>query len=181
MRFFNWSRSSGKSPIQQAQEDFLQSNPCLGEKLNGVEEDVENWVDMLAYFYSPFSKQVNHVMDNLESIKGVLDEPTDQTCEKCGKPMVKKLGRYGFFLACSGFPDCMNSKPVPLADCPREGCGGNIVAKRPQNKRGKVFYGCTNYPECEFISYFPPTNIKCPKCGYFLVSLPLAFFIFFLL
>lgn len=139
-------------------------------KLDNVEENNEDWVNMLSVFYKPFKEKVEHVMDNIESIKGILDEPTEYNCEKCGKQMVKKLGRFGFFLACSGFPECMNSKPVPLADCPREGCDGKIVAKRSQGKRGKVFYGCTNYPDCDFISYFPPTNIKCPKCGYFLVE-----------
>ena len=84
--------------------------------------------------------------------------------------MVKKLGRYGFFIACSGFPECMNSKAVPLADCPRPGCEGKIISKRKQNIRGKVFYGCTAYPECDFVTYFPPTNVKCPHCGYFLVE-----------
>ena len=142
----------------------------MESRLDNVEENTEDWISMLKVFYSPFQQQVDHVMDNLESIKGVLDEPTDYTCEKCGKPLVKKLGRFGFFLACTGFPECMNSKPVPLADCPREGCGGKIVAKRSQGRRGKIFYGCTNYPSCDFISYFPPTNAKCPECGYFLVE-----------
>jgi DNA topoisomerase-1 len=64
----------------------------------------------------------------------------------------------------------MNSKPVPLADCPRPGCGGKIVAKRRKGRGGKVFYGCSNYPGCEFITYFPPIDVKCPKCGYFLVE-----------
>ena len=84
--------------------------------------------------------------------------------------MVKKLGRYGFFLACSGFPECMNTKSLPLADCPRPGCDGKIVARRRQGGRGKEFYGCTNFPECDFISYHKPTNASCPHCGQFLVE-----------
>ncbi len=142
----------------------------MEKKLDSVEENSGDWVPMIRNFYAPFQSQVDHVMENLESIKGVLDEPTEYTCEKCGKQMIKKLGRFGFFLACSGFPECMNSKPVPLADCPRQGCGGKIVAKRRKGRGGKVFYGCSNYPVCEFITYFPPVETKCPKCGYFLVE-----------
>jgi DNA topoisomerase-1 len=109
-------------------------------------------------------------METLESIKGVLDEPTDMICEKCGRPMVKKLGRYGFFIACTGFPECRNTKPVPLADCPRPGCDGKIVARRGKNGRGRQFYGCTNYPECDFVTYDKPTGSTCPRCGRFLVE-----------
>ncbi|MBN2532462.1 MAG: type I DNA topoisomerase [Spirochaetales bacterium] len=140
------------------------------QKLDRVETNDEPWVQMISEFYMPFHQKVEHVMEHLESIKGVLDEETEYTCEKCGKPMVKKLGRYGFFIACSGFPGCMNSKAVPLADCPRPGCKGKIIAKRKQGSRGKVFYGCTEYPACDFVTYFPPTNVKCPHCGYFLVE-----------
>ena len=109
-------------------------------------------------------------MATVESIKGALDEPTDQVCETCGKPMVKKLGRFGFFLACTGFPDCRTTKPVPLADCPRPGCTGKIVARRKQGGRGKEFYGCTSYPACDFVTHFRPSNTPCPKCGRFLVE-----------
>jgi DNA topoisomerase-1 len=81
--------------------------------------------------------------------------------------MMKKLGRFGFFLACSGFPECRNTKSIPLAKCPK--CGGDVVARKTKG-RGKEFYGCTNYPECDFISHFKPINQKCPKCGYFMVE-----------
>jgi len=140
------------------------------KKLDEVETKGEPWVKMISEFFTPFNQKVEYVMEHLESIKGVLDEETDFTCEKCGRPMVKKLGRYGFFIACTGFPECMNSKAVPLADCPKPECNGKIIAKRKQNKRGKVFYGCTNYPECDFVTYFPPTKVKCPRCGFFLVE-----------
>ncbi|MBN1698354.1 MAG: type I DNA topoisomerase [Spirochaetales bacterium] len=142
----------------------------IEKKLDEVEEQGAYWVTMIEDFFSPFHSQVRYVMEHLESIKGVLDEETSFTCEKCGKPMVKKLGRYGFFLACSGFPECRNSKAIPLADCPREGCDGKIIAKRKQKGRGKVFYGCTRFPDCDFVTYFPPTEHKCPRCGYFLVE-----------
>jgi DNA topoisomerase I len=83
--------------------------------------------------------------------------------------MVKKLGKYGFFLACTGFPECRNSKPIPLADCPKEGCNGKIISRR-KGQRGKEFYGCTNYPTCDFVSWNKPTEFKCPKCGKYLIE-----------
>ncbi|RKX78419.1 MAG: type I DNA topoisomerase [Spirochaetes bacterium] len=139
-------------------------------KLDKVEEEREDWVNIVREFYNPFKRRLDYVMNTLESIKGVLDEETDILCDKCGKPMVKKLGRFGFFLACSGFPECKNTKPVPLADCPREGCDGKIVARKRQRGRGKEFYGCTNYPECDFITHYRPLSSKCPECGWFLVE-----------
>jgi DNA topoisomerase-1 len=142
----------------------------IEKKLDEIEESGAFWAGMIEDFYTPFNAQVLYVMEHLESIKGVLDEETAFTCEKCGRPMVKKLGRYGFFLACSGFPECRNSKAIPLADCPRAGCDGKIIAKRKQNGRGKVFYGCTRFPDCDFVTYFTPTEYKCPRCGYFLVE-----------
>ena len=137
--------------------------------LDKVEADQLVWNDIIADFYGPFKERVDYVMENQESIKGFLDEPTDKICEKCGKPMVKKLGRFGFFLACSGFPECHNTKSIPLAKCPVEGCGGEIVERKTKG-RGKSFYGCTNYPKCTFISHFKPIDQYCPKCGWFLVE-----------
>ncbi|MDR3146302.1 MAG: type I DNA topoisomerase, partial [Treponema sp.] len=88
-------------------------------KLDEVEENHIRWPDMIREFWDPFKEQVDEVGKTLESFKGSLDEPTDRVCEKCGKPMVKKLGRFGFFLACSGFPECRNTRSIPLAKCPR--------------------------------------------------------------
>jgi DNA topoisomerase-1 len=138
--------------------------------LDAVEESKQDWVAAMDQFYMPFKKRVDEIMVSLESYKGRLDEPTDITCEKCGKPMVKKLGRFGFFLACTGFPECRNTKSISLARCPRPGCNGEIVARRKAKGRGREFYGCSNYPACDFISYFKPTNSYCPKCGWFLVE-----------
>lgn len=137
--------------------------------LDNVENNEENWQDILKGFYPHFQDEVNKVMESLESIKGSFDERTDLICEKCGKHMLKKLGRYGFFLACEGFPDCRNAKSIPLAKCPKEGCGGDIIAKRGKG-RARQFYGCTNYPDCDFIAYFKPIEINCPKCGWFMVE-----------
>ena len=141
----------------------------MEEKLDNVEEDTQDWVTMISDFYHPFKDRVDEVMENLESMKGIMDEETDKMCEKCGKPMLKKLGRFGFFLACSGFPECRNTRSLPLAPCPKEGCDGEIVARKTKG-RGREFYGCTNYPECDFISHYKPINATCPECGYFLVE-----------
>ncbi len=142
----------------------------MEQRLDLVEENKQEWHQMIGEFYDPFRKKVEHVMETLESIKGIMDEESDQVCEKCGRPMVKKLGRFGYFLACTGFPECMSTKSLPLASCPRPGCGGDIIARRKQGGRGKEFYGCTNYPVCDFVSYYKPTNTDCPKCGQFLVE-----------
>ena len=138
-------------------------------ELDAVEQDKVVWNDMIRDFYGPFKKRVEEVEHNTESIKGFLDERTDLVCEKCGKPMVKKLGRFGFFLACSGFPECHNTKSIPLAKCPIKGCNGDIVERKSKG-RGKSFYGCTNYPKCSFISHFKPIDATCPKCGWFMVE-----------
>ena len=138
-------------------------------KLDEVENDTLVWNTMMKDFYGPFKKRVDEVMETQESIKGFLDEQTDLKCDLCGKPMVKKLGRFGYFLACSGFPECHNTKSIPLAKCPCKGCGGDIVERKTKG-RGKSFYGCTNYPKCNFISHFKPIDQYCPQCGWFLVE-----------
>lgn len=142
---------------------------AMENKLDQVEEDLVSWPQMIREFYDPFIARVHEVQQSLESYKGSLDEPTEYTCELCGKPMVKKLGRFGYFLACSGFPECKNTKSIFLAKCPRPGCTGHIVARKNKG-RGKEFYGCTRYPDCDFISHFKPLPINCPKCGWFLVE-----------
>lgn len=138
-------------------------------QLDEVEENRIEWPNMIRDFYFPFKSRVDEVMETVDSMKGRLDETTDYICEKCGKPMLKKLGRYGFFLACSGFPECRNTRSIPLAKCPRPECDGEIVARRTKG-RGKEFYGCTKYPDCDFITHFKPINAECPKCGQFMVE-----------
>ena len=144
--------------------DFTAS---METKLDEVEEDRVSWPQMIREFWDPFKSTVDEVSKTIESYKGTLDEMTEHTCEKCGKPLVKKLGRFGYFLACSGFPECRNTKSIPLAKCPK--CSGDVVARKTKG-RGKEFYGCTNYPECDFISHFKPINQDCPKCGFFMVE-----------
>ena len=139
------------------------------DDLDRIEQNSLVWNKMIGGFYDPFIDRVGKVMDTQESLKGSLDEETTEICDKCGKPMVKKLGRFGYFLACSGFPECHNTKSIPLAKCPVKGCNGDIVARKTKG-RGKEFYGCTNYPECSFISHFKPIGTTCPKCGWFMVE-----------
>ncbi|MGP1593739.1 MAG: type I DNA topoisomerase [Treponema sp.] len=152
-------------------KDVIDVNFTAGmeQQLDAVEEDKVEWSSLIHAFYTPFITQVDSVMHSLGSLKGSLDEPTGFVCEKCGKPMMKKLGRFGFFLACGGFPECRNTKSIPLAKCPRPGCTGDIVARKAKG-RGKEFYGCTNFPECSFISHFKPINAVCPQCGWFMVE-----------
>ncbi len=100
------------------------------------------------------------------SIQVVTEESTvtDFKCDKCGSPMVKKRGRFGDFLACSSFPECKSTMPIPTGvNCPREGCGGELVQK--SSRRGKVFYGCTNFPKCDYAVWDKPVPVKCPECG----------------
>jgi DNA topoisomerase-1 len=142
----------------------------MEEKLDAVEDGRSDWHSMISEFYGPFAARVHEVQHRLESQKGVMDEQTSEVCELCGRPMVKKLGRYGFFIACTGFPECRNTRPVPLAACPRPGCTGQVVARKRKKGRGREFYGCTRYPECDFVTYFKPIDQRCPKCGMFLVE-----------
>ncbi|WP_162504619.1 type I DNA topoisomerase [Treponema endosymbiont of Eucomonympha sp.] len=141
----------------------------IEQKLDGVEEQAEDWVKLVGEVFFPFREQVERVMATQESVKGTFDENTGETCEKCGRPMLKKLGRYGFFLSCSGFPECRNAKSLPLAKCPK--CGkGDIISRRTARGRGREFYGCTNYPECDFLTHSKPLNAACPQCGWFMVE-----------
>lgn len=151
--------------------DIVDVNFTAGmeNKLDEVEEEKIEWPNLMESFYGTFKAQVDTALEKVESIKGSLDEQTDIVCDKCGRKMVKKLGRFGFFLACEGFPECKNTKSIPLAKCPREGCGGDIITRKSKG-RGREFYGCTNFPDCDFISYFKPINASCPKCGWFMVE-----------
>ncbi len=147
-------------------EDFTAQ---MEEKLDEVAEAKLDWVQMLKDFYPKFKMSVDRAHEHIEEIPDYKQgTPTNEVCEKCGAPMVKKLGRFGYFLACSNFPECRNAKPIPVADCPAPGCDGKIVVKT--SKRRRKFYVCTNYPDkCNFITWDKPiVNEKCPKCGYYL-------------
>ena len=129
-----------------------------------------DWKQLPRDFYPSFIKKVNEAQENIEEIedfkKGI---PTDEVCERegCGKPMVKKIGRFGYFLACSGFPDCRNAKSLPIADCPVPDCDGKVVARR--SKKRRMFYVCDN-DECDYILWNKPLKDKCPQCGYYLYN-----------
>lgn len=133
----------------------------MEQELDAVEEAKINWVEMLGNFYGPFKKTVDAAAENIEEMKGVLDEDTDIVCEKCGRMMKKKLGKFGFFLACPGFPECRNSKSLPLGKCPK--CEGDVVKR--SSKKGRAFYSCSRYPDCDFITREVPSNKACPDCG----------------
>ncbi len=139
----------------------------MESELDGVETGEKPWKEVVRDFYLPFSQVLEHAYANIESIKGTLDEPTPYMCEVCGKPMVKKLGRYGYFLACSGWPECKNAKSLPLGKCPR--CeDGLVVEKKSRGKR--VFYACNRYPQCDFATFLKPAvrdsqYVSCPRCG----------------
>jgi len=136
----------------------------MEEKLDQIEEGHVNWVSVLRDFYGPFSRVLADAETQVEKV--VLEpEMTDEVCPKCGKPMVIKKGRFGKFLACSGYPECRSTKPflkeVGLP-CPNEGCTGQVIERR--GKKAK-FYGCSRYPECTFSSWDKPTDKKCARCG----------------
>ena len=133
--------------------------------LDKVQSGEENWVETLHNFYDDFDKTLQKAKTEMEGVKITLKEDqTDLICEKCGRPMVVKFGRYGKFIACSGYPECKNIKKIVHetgAECPK--CGGKVVLKK--TKRGRVFYGCSEYPNCDFVSWDEPTMEKCPRCG----------------
>lgn len=144
----------------------------MEDGLSEISDGERNWTELLTEFYRDFKPTVDRAAEEMENLKNHFDEPTEFVCEKCGKPLIKRLGRYGYFLACSGFPECRNTRPVPLAECPRDDCDGYIVAKR--GGRGRLFYGCTNYKDdgtgCDYVTWDKPIEEKCPKCEKMMVE-----------
>ena len=143
----------------------------LEKQLDEIGAGKRGWVDTIKDFYKDFDKLYKKAEDSLEGKRvKVPDEETDVICDKCGRKMVVKSGRYGKFLACPGYPECKNTKPMPEDEvkqpCPK--CGGKLVKKT--SKKGKKFYGCSNYPECDFAAPGIPTGEKCPECGSFIIS-----------
>ncbi len=137
----------------------------MEEKLDEVEHGQEEWVKLLDEFYSDFDKTLKKAKEEMEGVKLQLKEDqTDIICDKCGRQMVVKVGRYGKFIACPGYPECKNVlKFVEKTGvkCPK--CNGDVIVKHTKKKR--VFYGCSNYPECDFVSWNEPVNERCPQCG----------------
>lgn len=131
-------------------------------------EGKEPWDDAVDEFYQPFSKTLSKAEEEIGKIE-IKDEVSDVICEKCGRHMVYKMGRFGKFLACPGFPECRNAKPIIVetgVPCPK--CGGMILEKK--SKRGKLYYGCEKNPECDFMLWDKPINETCPKCGSLMVT-----------
>ncbi|MCB1161820.1 type I DNA topoisomerase [bacterium] len=179
----------------------------MEEELDKVEEGDEVWTDVVDHFYAPMRVALSDVSGNTEHLRESIREETGEACEKCGKPMIKTWGRNGRFLACSGYPECRNSRPLEAPEeageqkcpecgaqmmvrvgrfgrfaacsrypdckgtaplqigvpCPREDCNGQLVEKR--SKRGRTFYGCNSYPDCDFASWSRPVATPCPDCG----------------
>lgn len=137
--------------------------------LDHVEDGVEDWVKVLSTFYESFEKRLEVAEEEMKEVE-IQDEVSDEICEKCGRHMVYKMGRFGKFLACSGFPDCRNTKPIVKdigVTCPK--CGeGKIIERR--SKKGRIFYGCDTYPTCDYVSWDKPTNKPCPNCDSMLVE-----------
>ncbi|UFU01016.1 type I DNA topoisomerase [Radiobacillus kanasensis] len=137
--------------------------------LDSIEEGKTEWIRIIDQFYGGFDKRLKKAEKEMEKIE-IKDEPAGIDCENCGHEMVYKMGRYGKFLACSNFPDCRNTKPILKeigVKCPN--CkDGNIVERKTKKRR--TFYGCDNYPECEFISWDKPVSRPCPKCDSLLVE-----------
>lgn len=137
--------------------------------LDAVEDGETNWVSIIDDFYQGFEKRLEKAEQEMEKVE-IKDEPAGITCEKCGHEMVYKMGRYGKFLACSNFPECRNTKPILKeigVKCPK--CEtGNIVERK--SKKRRTFYGCDNYPECDFLSWDKPITRPCPKCNSLLVE-----------
>lgn len=135
----------------------------MEEQLDKIESGQQNRQELLKSFYASFDQQVKMAEQELEKVK-IQDEVSDQKCELCGRNMVIKRGRYGKFLACPGFPECKNTKPLLTeigVNCPE--CGGSLVVRK--SKRGRTFYGCSNYPKCKFVSWEKPSGKLCPQCG----------------
>ena len=137
--------------------------------LDKIAEGDMNWRKVVGDFYNSFKQDVERAEEEMEKIE-IKDEPAGEDCEVCGSPMVIKMGRYGKFMACSNFPDCRNTKAIVKTigvKCPT--CKDGEVVER-KSKKNRIFYGCSNYPECDFISWDKPIGRDCPKCNHYLVD-----------
>jgi DNA topoisomerase-1 len=131
----------------------------MEEDLDKIEEDKKDWEKLVKEFYMGFEEQLKEANEKAE-VNNLLGN-----CPKCGKPLVEKRGKFGFFIGCSGYPECQYTRPITKSTgvkCPK--CGGEIVGLK--SKKGKYYYRCSNYPACDFVIWDKPTDKKCPKCGY---------------
>ena len=140
----------------------------MEENLDDIETKGVRWKSVIEGFYDTLKDELQIADEQIEKVE-FKEEPTGELCEKCGKPMVIKHGRFGAFAACTGYPECKNTKPIVQSidvKCPE--CGKDIVARK--SKRGRLFYGCSGYPECTQVFWNKPVDKKCPKCGSLLVE-----------
>lgn len=160
--------------VTQMMEDYFKEIVDTGftaqmeDKLDEVEVKDVDWKDIIRDYYGTLEKELEVADKEIEKVE-FKEEPTGELCEKCGKPMVIKHGRFGEFAACTGYPECKNTKPIVKSinvKCPK--CGKDIVARR--SKTGRVFYGCSGYPDCQQSYWNKPIDRKCPKCGSLLVE-----------
>jgi len=137
----------------------------MEHELDEVEEGDSNWKEILAEFFGPFEATLKEAEEKVGGFE-LEDEVSDIPCDKCGRMMVVKYGRFGKFLACPGFPECKSTKPIfeeTGVRCPV--CQEGMVVERKSKKGGRRFYGCARYPECDFVSWEKPVNRPCPECG----------------
>ncbi len=137
----------------------------MEDDLDKIDSGDKDYIDMIRLYYNDFEEPLEKAKKDMQGVKIKLkEEETDVVCEKCGRNMVVKVGRFGKFLACPGYPECKNTKPLVYktkAKCPE--CGGDVIEKK--TKKGTSFYGCSNYPECNFMTWDAPSDEVCPKCG----------------
>ena len=155
--------------LQESFPDIIDAKftATMEEELDEIARGEKPWVPFLKSFYAPFEKAVDTATVSLPK----MNEPTDEVCDLCGKPMVIKKGRFGLFLACTGYPECKNTKPHLIkvgVKCPDD--GGEIVEKK--SRKGKTFYSCANYPNCKFATSLKPIPEPCPNCGGLLGAFP---------
>ena len=153
----------------------------MEEELDDVSRGEREWIPMLGEFYGPFQQALGDADEKMPKIR--MDEETDEVCdcagsdkcehgELCGNPMVIKTGRFGRFMACTGFPECRKTKPILKTvgvSCPKPDCGGEIVERRARG-RGRSFFGCSNYPNCDLILNQRPLMTPCPECNGLMVQ-----------
>jgi DNA topoisomerase-1 len=164
----------GELVIQLMEEFFpeilnLEFTANMENNLDSVGDGKEDWVKVLSDFYEPFEKRLEFAEEEMKEIE-IQDEVSEEVCEKCGKFLVYKMGRFGKFLACAGFPECRNTKPIVKdigVPCPK--CNeGKIIERR--SKKGRVFYGCDRYPECDHVTWDKPSQKPCPECNSMMIE-----------
>lgn len=146
----------------------LEFTALMEGSLDRVEEGQEDWVSILRKFYGPFKAELDKAERMLPKAE-FKDEPTDEVCPNCGRPMVIKSGRFGRFISCTGYPECKTTRPIIKdtgARCPKD---GGVIAER-KSRKGRIFYGCVNYPDCDFVLWDRPLPQPCPACGALVVE-----------